>query len=286
MAEHIPAEEQANYETFRECLSEPILRALAAPVQKTTPRKKRHARRASKSGKAGEKSGAGDPGASSEKDAQDDAHQTSDAEALGDFIDYLTSLIFPSLPPTLRTLSHPLYTRTPSLRTLYSLPLSAPQTSHLLAALPPPALDSLTSYALLPSPADAPDIQSLFAPLLTTYITTVTAAPPPWSATRTSSCELCARSWVPLTYHHLIPKSVHDKVRKRGWHAEERLNSVAWLCRACHSFVHGLAGNEELARGFWSVELILQGGVGRDEECRERVERWVAWVGGVRWRSR
>ena len=50
-------------------------------------------------------------------------------------------------------------------------------------------------------------------------------------------------------------------MRKRGWHGEEVLNSVAWLCRACHSFVHGLVGNEELARGFYTVELILEGGV-------------------------
>lgn len=50
-------------------------------------------------------------------------------------------------------------------------------------------------------------------------------------------------------------------MRKRGWHGEEVLGSVAWLCRACHSFLHGLVGNEELARGFYTVGLILEGGV-------------------------
>ena len=59
---------------------------------------------------------------------------------------------------------------------------------------------------------------------------------------------------------------------------------MAWLCRACHSFVHGLAGNEALARRFYTVELILRGGVQGDGEIQERVGRWVKWGGGVRWK--
>lgn len=82
---------------------------------------------------------------------------------------------------------------------------------------------------------------------------------------------------MPLTYHHLIPRSTHEKVVKRGWHEGWRLNAVAWLCRACHSFVHGIGSNEELAREWWSVELLVG---------REDVQRWRAWVGRVRWRSR
>lgn len=61
---------------------------------------------------------------------------------------------------------------------------------------------------------------------------------------------------------------------------------MAWLCRACHNFVHGLKRNEELARGFYTVELIRNGGREGDGDVKGRVERWVGWVGGVRWRSR
>lgn len=50
MAEPIPAEEQSNFETFRDCLSEPVLKALAAPIEKPKPKKKRHAKKGSKSG--------------------------------------------------------------------------------------------------------------------------------------------------------------------------------------------------------------------------------------------
>lgn len=64
------------------------------------------------------------------------------------------------------------------------------------------------------------------------------------------------------------------------------LNSVAWLCRACHSFVHRLASNEELAKGYYTVDLIRDGGVEGDEDKKVEVEGWVKWVGGVRWKSR
>lgn len=64
------------------------------------------------------------------------------------------------------------------------------------------------------------------------------------------------------------------------------MNSVAWLCRACHSFVHRLASNEGLARYYYTVDLIREGGVDQDEEKAQEVEGWVKWVGGVRWKSR
>lgn len=47
MAEVIPPEEQSNYEIFRECLSEPVLKALAPQVEKPK-KKKRHGRKTSK----------------------------------------------------------------------------------------------------------------------------------------------------------------------------------------------------------------------------------------------
>jgi hypothetical protein len=120
-------------------------------------------------------------------------------------------------------------------------------------------------------------LTAFFTPILTSYIATATSAPPPWASTRASACELCAREHIPLTYHHLIPKAVHAKVMKRGWHEEWELNKVAWLCRACHSFVHRVASNEELAKSWYSVELLGE---------REDVQAFVGWVGKVRWKKR
>ncbi|KAE8824240.1 hypothetical protein HRS9139_09422 [Pyrenophora teres f. teres] len=94
MAETIPDEEQSNYETFRDCLSEPVLKALAAPIEKPKAKKKRHAKKGSKGIKTDVVQEETAPAAvkpSSEA-------QQADAEDLGEFIEYLGTLIFPSLP--------------------------------------------------------------------------------------------------------------------------------------------------------------------------------------------
>jgi hypothetical protein len=69
----IPAKEQSNYETFRECLSEPVLRTLVV-----TPEKPKRRRR------GGKRTGL-------VKEGQDDQsvgqEESNDAEALGEFID-------------------------------------------------------------------------------------------------------------------------------------------------------------------------------------------------------
>lgn len=70
---------------------------------------------------------------------------------------------------------------------------------------------------------------------------------------------------------------VHEKAVRRGWHRKEELGHVAWLCRACHSFVHATWGHEVLARELYTVELLLG---------REEVGRWKVWVGRVRWKSK
>lgn len=83
MADVIPADEQSNYETFRDCLSEPILKLLAAPDEKAKPKKKRHAKKISK-----EKNGTiQESRMVSMTSNQNDDAQTSDAEDLGDFIE-------------------------------------------------------------------------------------------------------------------------------------------------------------------------------------------------------
>ncbi|KAF2008197.1 hypothetical protein P154DRAFT_479733 [Amniculicola lignicola CBS 123094] len=270
MTEQIPSEEQSNYEIFRDCLSEPVLKALATPTAKPKKQKRAHRKKGS-GGQALEEKNEDKKG---ETNVDED---TTAAEDLSEFIDYLASLIFTSLPLDLRTLSHAKWKDTPLLQTRYSTPLTAPTTLQLVSTITPPAIDSLTSYSLLPSPPDDPSLHHLFTPLLTAYITSTTAPPPVWSTTRTPDCELCHREHIPLTYHHLIPRSTHERVLKRGWHREEVLNTVAWLCRACHSFVHGCASNEELAREWYSVELL---------EGREDVQGWVRWVGRVRWKKR
>jgi hypothetical protein len=194
---------------------------------------------------------------------------------------YLASEIFPSLPADLRSLSYATTQNDPSLLAPYSEPLSREVLESICGSLPVSVSDTIAAYGLVStdsSTADSLDIALWLSPVLGAYIAATTAAPAPYASTRASACELCARSWIPLTYHHLIPRSVHPKALKKGWVAGEwELNKVAWLCRACHTFVHHIETNEELARK-WSTVEVLAG--------REDVRNFVQWVGGVRWKKR
>ena len=160
----------------------------------------------------------------------------------------------------------------------YAVPLDTSLLESLAKPLPLTVADSLTSYGLI---HDETDLEKFLEPALTAYVTSMIAAPPEHTpavmASRPDGCEICEREHLPLTYHHLIPRAVHAKAVKRGWHKEWELQKVAWLCRACHSFVHKIASNEVLAKELYSVELLVE---------REDVQRWALWVGRVRWKAR
>ncbi|KAF2835964.1 hypothetical protein M501DRAFT_981360 [Patellaria atrata CBS 101060] len=256
----ISPEEEANYDIFRDCLSNLVMRKLAVPER--SPRKKR--------GPKGRKA----PDAPVEH-VRETRQETEIADDLGDFIDYLASEIFPSLPLDLRTLSYSSIKADSALSTKYSDPFPQSTIDSILNPLPPSVTDSLISYGFLDDHPSS--LSQLLAPIFIAYIEASAAAPPVWSSTRASACEICDRDWIPLTYHHLIPRSTHERVMKRGWHKEWELEKVAWLCRACHSFVHRAVGNEELAREFYSVEKLLG---------REDVKGFAGWVRRVRWKSR
>ncbi len=177
---------------------------------------------------------------------------------------------------TLRTLTYSAWLNTPSLQLLYSDPLSPAQIASILDPLPPTITDSLTTYSIL---ARNQTTNEFLTPILATYLAVLLTPPLKPSEQRllVTECEICQRSWVPLTFHHLIPRGVHEKVLKRGWHTEDQLNNVAWLCRACHSFVHRVASLEELAKEWYTVEKLLE---------REDVRRFGEWVGKVRWKAK
>ena len=146
-------------------------------------------------------------------------------DPLDDFTFYLASEVWPSLPMSLRGASYESLSSSDVLKEMTLDPFSIP-----LDATPIPTsfFDTLTSYSLF---GDADDCTRFLRKVLSDYLTEATAPPPVWKQTRTEECEICERSWVKLTYHHLIPRSVHAKVLKKKWHPESMLNSVAWLCR-------------------------------------------------------
>ena len=264
-----------NYAVFRECFSNAIV-ARSEGKSRTSKRKSKGKRNA-------------------RKDVTEDiSTERANPEELAEFVDvrtpksirnahqshtysqFLASETFTSFPEALQNLTYSATQHDPTLTTLYvppdaDTPLDRTTLETLCTPIPLSVTDSLAVYGIIPDAADLPDFLS---PILSEYTTSVTAGPPVWADTRTDACEICERDWIPLSYHHLIPRGVHAKVVKKGWHEEWMLNSVAWLCRACHSFVHRMASNEELAREWFTVERILE---------REDVQDWAGWVGRVRW---
>ncbi|MEO1235959.1 MAG: hypothetical protein AAFX76_04145 [Planctomycetota bacterium] len=84
------------------------------------------------------------------------------------------------------------------------------------------------------------------------------------------ACELCGRSGLELTRHHLIPRARHKKPRTRRNHARADLNAaIAMLCRPCHATVHQVLSEQELAEAYHTVEALA----GHPD-----VARFVAWV--------
>jgi len=148
--------------------------------------------------------------------------------------------------------------------------LSLDEIESISGVMPLSVQDSLFAYGLM-------DTASLLRSVLPAYATSAAAPPPVWALTRPEACQLCHRDWINLTYHHLIPRSVHDKALTRGWHEERELNRVAWLCGACHRCVHRVATNEELAQHWDTVEKL---------QTRDDVQRFVQWIGGVRWKKK
>lgn len=204
--------------------------------------------------------------------------------------------MFTSLPPELRTLSYSVVQEDTAIAVKYETPLDTAVLEAISKPLPLSIPDSLTSYGLI---KEASDLDRFLDHVLTAYCTTASAAPPEYTpsiaASRPSECEICGREHLPLTYHHLIPREAHAKAVKRkwihgpspastrhvltyigGWHPEWALNKVAWLCRACHSYVHRIASNEELAKELYSIDLLLE---------REDVQKWAVWVSKVRWKK-
>lgn len=139
----------------------------------------------------------------------------SSQSGLDDFASYLAIEAWPIIPTVLQNADY---------ETREAIP--DPSTVSL-DSISTAFVDSLVSYGVV---QDSEDALVFLKKTIDSYFEQACAPPPVWSSTRTEECAICGRE-VPLTYHHLIPRSVHTKVLKKGWHPKSMLNSVAWLCR-------------------------------------------------------
>jgi len=80
--------------------------------------------------------------------------------------------------------------------------------------------------------------------------------------------QLCERV-MPLTFHHLIPRSTHRQLLKRHvFSRAEMTTRGASICRACHSAIHRMYDNKTLALELNTVDKLL---------AQEKVQRFCEW---------
>ena len=83
-------------------------------------------------------------------------------------------------------------------------------------------------------------------------------------------CELCGRTGVPLTRHHLIPRTRHRNRRvRRRFSREDLVTRILWVCRPCHSQIHALIPEKALADHYHSREALLG---------HPGIRRFVDWI--------
>lgn len=155
------------------------------------------------------------------------------------------------------------------------LPDLAEITSHPLYAT---LADHLTELCAI---SDTHELESVVSSLLETYV----AVPLPSSSSSAdirptglpSECELCEREGIPLTIHHLFPRSEHTHLLKRRPDDFTRhaliVTHRAYICRPCHSAVHRIFSNRELADEWFTMERLRES---------EAVQKWVGYAGKQR----
>lgn len=83
-------------------------------------------------------------------------------------------------------------------------------------------------------------------------------------------CELCGRQVAELTRHHLIPRTrQHNKRVRREFARAELKGAMAWLCRACHAYVHARFAEKTLERQLPTIHALA---------AQAEVARFVSWI--------
>ncbi len=84
-----------------------------------------------------------------------------------------------------------------------------------------------------------------------------------------NTCSLCKRE-VELSFHHLVPKKMHDKRWVVQKHADKELIHYGiWVCEDCHKKIHRLFDHQTLAEHYFTKDTLLQ---------HEKLRKFVNWV--------
>ncbi len=83
-------------------------------------------------------------------------------------------------------------------------------------------------------------------------------------------CAICRHEGVMLTRHHLVPRALHRKKRFQKNHDRKELQSnVLMICRSCHSQLHAVMTEKEMADRYNTLEAIL---------AHPEIIKYAAWA--------
>lgn len=84
-----------------------------------------------------------------------------------------------------------------------------------------------------------------------------------------ATCACCGRTTY-LTFHHLIPRTLHKRKAFKKNYTREVLQSGIAICRPCHTGIHVAYDEMYLAKQLPTLELILT------DETLQKHFQWVA----------
>jgi hypothetical protein len=82
-------------------------------------------------------------------------------------------------------------------------------------------------------------------------------------------CELCKRE-LPLTFHHLIPKTLHSKRKYRNTYTREELGQGIDICQDCHSSIHQFIDEKTLGESYYTKSKLLS---------HDKLRKHIRWLG-------
>jgi len=82
-------------------------------------------------------------------------------------------------------------------------------------------------------------------------------------------CLMCQRQEIPLTFHHLIPKTLHSKKWYKKNYSQIDLDKGIDICQDCHEAIHDFISEKDLGRDYNSLSLLL---------THDKIINFVSWV--------
>lgn len=83
-------------------------------------------------------------------------------------------------------------------------------------------------------------------------------------------CELCKRDEQVLTFHHLIPRTLHTNKWFKKNYTKEELSKGINICKDdCHKEIHKYISEKEMGRSFNTIQKLLR---------HAKIKKYIKWL--------